>query len=657
MSILDDLVRAGQLALYWDFRSGTFLDYSGHGFNGTVGGSMGSPRPWLDARPSGYCTSAAALPADNYSGCILLGQRHYTPAAAQYCIWIDATHYAVFGTGGLFSVYGAGTIRNSASVVGATCVGWNQVAGTTGAIYRDGSLLGAFSGNLDAVSLAAGTKYFFNASGGASPLAYGIKALVITSTVLSATQHSQLVADLATRDRSWTTRTHSIRQADCSVDPNTPGLVAAWDTIENGILIDIIGGKNGTQVGSPVSASKPYGRAIKFGYESGFTFNPAMGVTGPFSISFIAEPTEYTNAANHFIIHGASSGGNQIILFKSGSVCKLSFSASIGGTVRSLNATSYDWYTGQCRHIVCCYDGQYLRIYQNGNLDATSPEYLGATTFFSGAGTGVVGYRSGVSGNDYTGCIKGVQVYNTAKTAEQVRGLYEKSGLKEIQETSSFGVPVSTASRGGITGSYLENTRWAFGSTTPRYTIDVASISGEACKMLVCGTAGPLYKRTPSQFTDQQAGYGSWEWTWIKSAAGSMDVMVVASDKTAPGTAGNNGYFVRVDANEKVWLYKAAGVTLTPLLSTGNDYVVAGTAYTFRLTRTFAGVWTLWIRGLAASPGWTLVSNAGGGTNPTAAENTYTSSLYSIIDIDATDRVSVGAQSGNYSMVWRPFVF
>jgi hypothetical protein len=306
---------------------------------------------------------------------------------------------------------------------------------------------------------------------------------------------------------------------------------------------------------------------------------------------------------------------------------------------------------GVAYHIaeVCNTDNS-VDFYVNGTFIAKVAGALGD----AGAGPFIVGYnvgRSTVDGNIYLG-----DIYSRALSAAEIKTLFAASGLLQVRESSDWGSPVSTAARGGITAGYLEQTGWQFGSTVPRYSVATSTVQGKTVKTISCSTAGHLYRAISSQTTGPQAAYGTWEWTFIKSAGGDIYFMPVASDKIEPGLAGNNGYFVRVDSNEKVWLYKVAGVTLTPLLSTGNDYVVAGSAYTFRLTRTFTGIWTLWIRGLAATPGWTLVSNAGGGTNPTAAENTYTSSQYQVMYMRATDMISLGSVDGDYAMSWSPFI-
>lgn len=57
-------------------------------------------------------------------------------------------------------------------------------------------------------------------------------------------------------------------------------------------------------------------------------------------------------------------------------------------------------------------------------------------------------------------------------------------------------------------------------------------------------------------------------------------------------------------------------------------------------TRTQTGVFTVYIKGGAFGNVYTLVSTAGGsGSNP-ATDNTYTSSNFCVLDLDANDRIA-----------------
>ena len=68
-------------------------------------------------------------------------------------------------------------------------------------------------------------------------------------------------------------------------------------------------------------------------------------------------------------------------------------------------------------------------------------------------------------------------------------------------------------------------------------------------------------------------------------------------------------------------------------------YIAINTWYRIRITRSTSGVFTVYILG-GNFTNWTLVSTTGGsGTNP-VTDNTYTTSSYFVMDLDANDRVS-----------------
>jgi len=78
------------------------------------------------------------------------------------------------------------------------------------------------------------------------------------------------------------------------------------------------------------------------------------------------------------------------------------------------------------------------------------------------------------------------------------------------------------------------------------------------------------------------------------------------------------------------------------IFETVADYVQNDTWYNVRITRTTAGVFTVWIKSPTDTnfPTWTLIDTTGGsGTNP-VTDNTYTTSNYIVIDADTGDKIA-----------------
>lgn len=662
MSILDDLKSAGQLAVYYDFRSGTFLDLGGRGNSGTATNIARSPRPWLDVRPIGVVTSAAALPADSYSCCILLGSRHYAPSAVVYFVYVDATHYVSFSSGGLLAVYGGVAVRSSGSVVGANCVSWNHATGTTGAVYKNGSLLGAFDGNLDAVSLAAGTKYFFNGSGGGSPLPYGIKAFVITSTVLSATQHAQLYADLENRDRKWPIRPYLVRAVEAAPNQAESGLLASWD-FSAGATIPDASGNGKTLTGSNVRQQGPVGLATKLtanNYLSGaFTTLPNGADCSIEGVVYLP-----TIAANNPILINFNSvvGANnsQFMLVNSSTDIHFQLWNAVNLYKR--------WYVDVTHHSKWLHFAfTYVHatgvtvLYLNGVAVGTYANTV-AVDALSAAST-YLGRRSdalaaSLAQNEQ---IRYCKVHNSTKSADQVKQLYERSGLRDISDSYSWGIPVSTASRGGIAASYLENTKWQFRDTSGRWKVVTDTIRGQPVKALlqttglIAGEYGGLSHvfGTPG-FTPQQRAYGTYEWSMY--CASRADIRLFAPICTATTLAGGNTDSFRFTATNGIDLY-VNGLTLA--MRTADDYVAAGNWYQLRLTRTYANVYTLWILGGAYTK-WTLVTVTSGSNPYTLGVAGVTASVgwmaHTVAAAPAANLWSLGTTSGEYSILWKPFI-
>lgn len=130
--------------------------------------------------------------------------------------------------------------------------------------------------------------------------------------------------------------------------------------------------------------------------------------------------------------------------------------------------------------------------------------------------------------------------------------------------------------------------------------------------------------------------YGTWEWDWYKGGESNMFMV-------NPLSSGLTAFLYQlyVYSTEQIYFERIGGGNR---FNTNSAYVQNYTWYRIKLTRTTAGVFTLFIKGGSFTPtagydGWTLVSTTGGtGTNPTAADNTYTTSNYFVLDLDAGDR-------------------
>jgi len=138
--------------------------------------------------------------------------------------------------------------------------------------------------------------------------------------------------------------------------------------------------------------------------------------------------------------------------------------------------------------------------------------------------------------------------------------------------------------------------------------------------------------------------YGTWEGMIYKGDTANRLYMILIANKI--GVAGYvQGYALNFDNDEGIYLEKYDGVGgTTVLFATAVSYITINTWYKYRFTRTLNGVMTLLLKGGALVPtagydGWTLAAPTGAYVNPTAADNTYTTCEYSVIDGGVLDRV------------------
>jgi len=187
---------------------------------------------------------------------------------------------------------------------------------------------------------------------------------------------------------------------------------------------------------------------------------------------------------------------------------------------------------------------------------------------------------------------------------------------------------------------------WPFGMVqgTGSYIVDELTAQDAVLKELDIGTK---FKRVTGAGTisvPTKQAYGTWEGFIYKGDTANRLYMILIANKI--GVAGYvQGYALNFDNDEGIYLEKYDGVGgTTVLFATAASYITINTWYKYRFTRTLDGVMTLLLKGGALVPtagydGWTLAAPTGAYVNPTAADNTYTTCEYSVIDGGVLDRV------------------
>ncbi len=204
---------------------------------------------------------------------------------------------------------------------------------------------------------------------------------------------------------------------------------------------------------------------------------------------------------------------------------------------------------------------------------------------------------------------------------------------------TSYGVPVSTASRGGAIGQFLENTPFQFGDATGRFTVTSETVMGRPnTKVITCGTAGRLYIDTQKfQQTPTGAAFGTFDLYLYMPAGGSTTVVFIADTIGDRDATGQDGYYVRYTGTTgSVAMGESVNGTPANKFTATGAFSVAWNKFTY--IRDALGVFTHKING--------VVTTAATGANPTTADLTKTTSEYLVLNLVAGDKVALGSTCG-----------
>lgn len=139
-------------------------------------------------------------------------------------------------------------------------------------------------------------------------------------------------------------------------------------------------------------------------------------------------------------------------------------------------------------------------------------------------------------------------------------------------------------------------------------------------------------------FPSNQA-YGEWIFKFYRSDGSVNLIYDFISDTINSLNEGGNGYrFYAFSADNELIMSRYSNGSQTILFRTGDGAITDGKAYEIKITRTFTGIMSLYVRGSEYGDEWTLAPllTGGSGSNP-ATDNAHHSSKYSVIDNDTDD--------------------
>ena len=140
----------------------------------------------------------------------------------------------------------------------------------------------------------------------------------------------------------------------------------------------------------------------------------------------------------------------------------------------------------------------------------------------------------------------------------------------------------------------------------------------------------------------QPYAYGSGRFWLYKGGDSNTSRVNFISDRIAATVADYNGYSITFGGTENVILRENSTVGQANLFATAASYIAINTWYEIEWDRTLDGEFTIRIRGGAFGENFVLVDVSGGsGSNP-VTDNTFTESVYQVLDLDVGDRYIPG---------------
>ena len=389
---------------------------------------------------------------------------------------------------------------------------------------------------------------------------------------------------------------------------------------EDGTVSDLSGnGNDGTNNGCLPS-------------EDGLVFNGVdTGVTassinlGSGSFGIYTKVIFYSSGINQSIIAGDNSGPFTFRLdwLSTGRVSVNIFSQNSGSNSLGFNET-YSFLLGEDYTIVMGFNflTKTITIYINGEQLAGSTTEIG--TFVSMANTATYGFGHiprATTLYHLDGEILDIKLKTVLPTAQEAIDYHNSFILPTLVETFDEGADgIAKLPREWIagTGTY-KISQVNQSDTLPAFPDGIKLYD----KYLECTVAGTIATLSTQAF-------GTYEFDFYKGTDGSDLIVYFISDNPTLGT--ENGYRFLFQNNEAVQIVlKTNGTTVPNKLVSATSYLNNTQWYHFKLTRTKAGTFTLWIDGIL------VVTNQG--SNP-FTDLTHVVSNYSFLSLIAGDRVA-----------------
>lgn len=373
-----------------------------------------------------------------------------------------------------------------------------------------------------------------------------------------------------------------------------PSLIASYNMIKNGTtLVDTSGNNNGmTLTGGNTNSTKEginfpnsgyYKKTSFTGLSTGLNANAYTvsmrvkvneAVRVQVLLSFLGPISKYLDTSNKLVISGTSN------------------------TLTSNQALDLNkWYT-----INLLVKAPGAEIYIDGVSDNSNSNY---TENITGANA-LIAYSSAEAGaTKFNGELADVRIHNRVLTAQECRDYHNSFIVPIISE--DFSTEPADGTTNQLPQGWIGTSVVKFAEvTTPDAVLPTIT---KGTKYVEGVTLGSL-RLGATNNTE------TFEFDFYKGASGVTTSIFFMRNVTG-------SYLFQFNTANQLVLLKFTGVTATTICASVTNYVTVNTWYRFKITRTNAGVFAVYLKGGTFGKEWVLMSTVGGaGTNP-ATDLTY----------------------------------
>jgi|2_EtaG_2_1085320.scaffolds.fasta_scaffold02966_4 hypothetical protein len=635
---------ADNIVLHHNYRTGTITDFTDNSNDGTF---VNTP-PWRNTQhgrsleflgTDGISIADSAELQPTTMSVVVFGDFQSQTSGARLFSKRDGggTHVEFFHNSATeLSIYDGSNTRNATiDVIGAKMVAFTLVSGVAAEFYVDGVNAGTANSTstitADDAPIIIGNNFAPNA-----PLENKVNEVLYFDIELTEDQISQLYDE-------WLQEAHMglmpTQTRVPEIDMNFPDLVATWDMkIGSGAFTDLTGnGHEGSPEGAVINTKGIFGEAALLNGTDAYISvvdhaDLSFGDSSSDSAFSVTAWIRVENAPFPMISKGVlnTDAEYRMELDNTGKILFRLFDESEADTyIGRKYDTALAQLVGRWAFASFTYDGSStsagMKIYVNGEQVDDIDDENGAYTAMEDLGGE---FRIGRHDTAYApGAIDAVRLWDTELSASEVVAMYQEASEKLDLYKPGFDWEETAVNVTGTEG-FISNTGFEVGENNAGQWAVQAS-DGSENKEIASKTGATTLAGIKA------AGvFGTWEWDMKKAETTEARVFIIANELDAVTGGSLDAYQLRFNEDERVALSRLDNGVDTALGFTDAAYIAVATWYTVRVTRTALGVFTMYILG-GAFTDWTRVDAAGGGANPSAADLTYTSSSYLVIDFDA----------------------